>query len=104
MAGNVPNPNETNPARIVRGVRELFAGRSNAVGVVTLTAGATETDVDAINCGPDSKVFLMPTTASAASDFSGGALFVSSVASGAFTVTHASSAATDRTFFYVCLG
>lgn len=104
MAGNVPFPGETNTTRIVQGVRDLFAGRSNAVGSVTLTENDTTTDVAAINCGADSKVFLMPTTANAAAEAAGGALYVSSVASGAFTLTHANAASTDRTFFYVCLG
>lgn len=104
MAGNVPNPAETNLRKIVQGVRELFQGRSNAVGTLTLTANAASTTVTAINCGQDSKVFLTPTTANAASEVGAGTLRVSSVASGAFTLTHANNAQTDRTFFYVCLG
>lgn len=104
MAGNVPNPQEKDPRRIVQGVRELFQGRSNAVGSVTLTENTTTTTVDFLNVGPDSKVFLMPTTANAAIEFGGGSLHVSSVASGSFVLTHANAASTDRTFFYVCLG
>lgn len=104
MAGNVPNAAETNIRKIVQGVRELFQGRSNAVGTLTLEDGAASTTVTAINCGQDSKVFLTPTTANAAAEVGAGTLYVSSVASGAFTLTHANNAQTDRTFVYVCLG
>lgn len=104
MMAKVPNPQERSMPVIVQAIRDLFAGRSNAVGSVTLTESDTETTVDAINCGPESKIFLMPTTATAAAEFGGGDLYVSSVASGAFTITHANDASTDRTFFYVCLG
>lgn len=104
MAGNLPLPSETNPRRIVQAIRELFEGRSNAVGTVTLTAGAASTVVTAINCGPDSVVMLMPATANAAADFGSGNLYVSSVGAGTFTVAHPNDADTDKTFFYVCLG
>ena len=100
----VPHALESNPVTLGRFIRDLFAGRSNAVGVVTLTEDDTTTSVAALNCGPDSKVFLMPTTASAAAEFAGGDLYVSAVAAGSFTLTHANASSTDRTFFYVCLG
>lgn len=100
----VPHQMEKDPARIVAAVRDLFEGRSNAVGTVTLTASAATTTVDAINCGPGSRVFLMPTTAHAAAEYGNGTLYVSSVASGSFTVTHANNSQTDRIFFFVCLG
>lgn len=104
MAGRIPHIRETNPLVIVTGVRDLFQGRSNAVGTCTLTDSTTTTAVAAINCGADSKVFLMPVTANAAAEFAAGGLYVSSVGQGTFTLTHANDASTDRTFFYVCLG
>lgn len=104
MAGNVPNPAETNMRAIVQAVRELFQGRSNAVGEVTLEAGAASTTVDAINCGLESKVFLFPKTANAAAEVGAGTLYVSAVAASAFTLAHANNAQTDRTYFYVALG
>jgi hypothetical protein len=104
MAGNVPHMQETNPARLNQAIRDLFAGRSNSVGTVTLTENDTTTDVAFLNCGPDSKVFLFPTTADAADELGGGLLYVSSVGAGTFTITHANDASTTRTFFYVCLG
>ena len=102
MAGNVVHLQETSQVRQNQAIRDLFAGRSNAVGTVTLTASATTTDVTAINCGKDSKVFLMPTTANAAADFA--SCYISAVANGSFTITHPSDGDTDKTFFWVALG
>lgn len=104
MSGNPPHLYEERPFRINGAIRELFQGRSNAVGTVTLTASTTTTAVTAINCGTDSKIFLMPTTANAAADFVSGSLYVSSVGQGTFTITHPSDADTDKTFFWVALG
>lgn len=104
MAGNVPRPGEKDIRRIVQGIRDLFSGRSNAVGTVTLTANQATTTVTAINCGADSKVFLMATTANAAAEAGGTALRISAVAGGSFTITHANNAQNDRTFFWVALG
>lgn len=102
MAGNMPFPGEQSLPRVVQAIRELFMGRSNAVGEVTLRASQTTTTVTAINCGPDSKVFLMPTTANAAADFA--SCYISAVAAGSFTITHPSDADVDKTFFWVALG
>ncbi len=102
--GNVPSPQETSLVRIVQAIRDLAEGRSNAVGTVTLTANAASTAVTAANCGPDSRVFLMPTTANAAADFGSGSLYVSSVSAGTFTITHPNDADTDKTFFWLAIG
>ncbi len=104
MAGNVPAITERDTTRIVQAIRDLFQGRSNAVGTVTLTANDTTTTVTALNVGLSSRVFLMPTTANAAADFGSGSLYISDVASGSFTITHPSDADTDKTFFWVALG
>lgn len=104
MAGNPPRPDESNLRRITQAVRECFEGRSNAVGSVTLATGSATTTVVAINCGIDSKPFLMPATASAATELGAGGLYVSSVGNGYFVVTHANSAVADRTFYWVTLG
>lgn len=104
MAGNPPYAREKDLSRIVQGVRDLFAGRSNAVGEVTLTANDTTTTVAAANCGIDTKVFLFPTHADAAAEVAAGGLYISSVGRGTFTITHANDASTDRTFFWLALG
>jgi len=102
MAGNIPHLQEVSQVRQNQALRDLFAGRSNAVGTVTLTANAASTVVTAINCGKDSKVFLFPKTANAAAIVA--ATYVSAVANGTFTVTHTNSATADKTFFWVALG
>lgn len=104
VAGNVPHLQETSLVRINQALRDLFAGRSNAVGEVTLTANDTTTAVSSLNIGPDTKVFLFPTTANAAADFGSGGLYISAVISGGFTITHPNDADTDKTFFWVALG
>src|SRR5713101_8234521 len=97
MSGNVPGPGETDLYKLVRAIRELFEGRSNAVGTFTLTASATSTVVTAQNCSPSSFVYLSPQTAHAAND----AATTSVVAgNGSFTVTHANNSRNDRTFGY----
>lgn len=104
MAGNVPAITEKNPTRVLQAIRDLFAGRSNAVGTVTLTANSATTTVTAINCGASSRVFLEATTANAAAERGGTALRISSVGAGTFTITHANNSQTDRTFYWVALG
>jgi hypothetical protein len=104
VSGNVPVPSERDPFKIVRAIRELFEGRSNAVGTVTLAAGASSTTVTAMNCGAGSTPLLIPTTANAAAEIGNGTLYVGTVANGTFIVTHANSAQTDRTFRYAAFG
>lgn len=88
--------------RIVRAVRELFEGRSNAVGSVTLRENQTTTTVIAPNIGPSSEIFLSPKTSNAAGATAN--VRVTSVGSGTFTLTHSNTATTDRTFGWVALG
>ncbi len=104
MAGNVPSLYEKDPFRLSQAINELFMGRSNAHGTCTLTANVTTTTVTAENCGDESQVFLFPTTANAAAEVGNGTIYVSAVANGSFTLTHANNAQTDRTFGYVCIG
>jgi hypothetical protein len=104
MSGNVPVPTEQDPYKIVRAVRELFEGRSNAVGKLTLVANAASTTVATANCGAGSTVILTPITAHAAAEVAAGALYVSAVGNGSFTLAHASNSQADRTFLYACFG
>jgi hypothetical protein len=97
-------PAERATFRIVNAVRQLIAGRTNAAGSATLAANATATVVNAPNCAAASQVFLFPKTAHAAAELAAGGCYISAVANGSFTVTHANNAQTDRTFAYVCLG
>jgi len=97
-----PVDEEANPRRIVQALKQLGSGRSNAVGRVTLRDGEVTTVVTAINCGPDSAVFLSPISATAMADFP--SCRISSVGQGEFTITHPNTADTDKEFFWIALG
>jgi hypothetical protein len=100
----VPYANETNVGRIVRSIIELWQGRSNAVGEFTLTPSQTSTVVEAMNCGPTSRIALTPRTANAAGALSTTYIAPANVKEGQFTVTHASAVSTDRTYGYSLQG
>lgn len=96
--------NETVLPKIVSAIQQLSAGRSNAVGSVTLTQNAATTTVTAPNCAEGSTVLLFPTTANAATEFGAGTIYVSTISNGSFVLTHVNSATAGRTFRWVCLG
>lgn len=104
MSGITVNTAERDPAKIAFAINQLAQGRSNAVGSVTLTANAATTTVAAPACGPNSKVFLFPTTANAAAIVAATYVATATVTAGQFIVTHTNNANNDKTFFYVCLG
>ena len=104
MAGKVPHAGETNLFTLVQAIRELFFGRSLAVGQATLTANAASTVVSALNCGEQSEIMFSPRTANAAAEVGNGTMYVSAVTNGAFTIVHANNAQTDRLFGYAALG
>ncbi len=100
MSGNFPPPSERDIVRIVAAIRDLFMGRSNAMGEFTLTAGATSTVVDAINCGEQSVINITPRTANAAAALTTTYITAANTKPGVFTVTHANAGSTDRVFAY----
>lgn len=104
MTAYVPGITETDLKKIVLALQQLAAGRSNAVGSVTLAAGSATTTVTTENCAEGSTPILTPVSANAAAEVGNGTIYVSGVANGAFTITHANSAATGRTFLYAILG
>ena len=104
MTAYVPGITETDLKKIVLALQQLAAGRSNAVGTVTLATGASNTTVTTANCAPGSTPILVPASANAAAEVGSGTMYVSAVASGSFTITHANSATTGRTFLYATLG
>lgn len=89
-------------------VRELAAGRSNAVIVVTLTPGATSTVVTseaAPNLNENAYAFPSPLTANAAAAMATTHAVISRVSGQLrLTITHANAASTDRTFAYLIAG
>jgi hypothetical protein len=104
MTAYVPGITETDLKKIVLAIQQLAAGRSNAVGSVTLAASAASTTVTDKNCAAGSTPILTPASASAASELGNGTIYVSAVANGSFTITHTNAATTGRTFLYAILG
>jgi hypothetical protein len=100
----VPGVTETDLKKIILAVQQLAAGRSNAVGTVTLATGSATTVVSDKNCAAGSTPLFTPTTANAAAEVGNGTMYVSAVVNGAFTITHANSATTGRTFLYALYG
>lgn len=80
-------------------INELLRGRANNAGSLTLAASVTTTQVIDTRVKLTTRVFLSPRSANACAALTG--LYVSDVADGSFTLTHASTATTDRTFDYV---
>lgn len=106
MVVYVPGISETDPKKQNLSLQQLGAGRSNAVGTVTLTTGAATTVVTTLPglCSTGSTPILTPTTANAAAEVGNGTMYISAVGLNTFTVTHANSATTGRTFLWAILG
>ena len=107
MTVYVPGITETDLKKIILAIQQLAAGRSNATGTVTLTPSVATTIVAPTQTGTiavGSTPILTPTTASAATEVGNGTMYVSAVANGSFTITHANSATADRTFLWAVLG
>ncbi len=92
-------PASTDLRTVVRAIRELIQGRSNAVTRVTLTANTTTTTFTTANINEDAEVFLTPRTANAAAALATTYCSISRIAGDlTVTITHANTASTDRTF------
>jgi hypothetical protein len=104
MTAYVPGITETDLKKIVLALQQLAAGRSNAVGSVTLVTGSATTTVTTANCAQGSTPILTPASASAAVEMGNGTMYVSAVTNGSFTLTHANSATAGRTFLYAVIG
>jgi pyrroline-5-carboxylate reductase len=104
MSGLSVSTREKDPAAFARAIQQLYSGRSNATGVVTLAPGATTTTVSAINCAAGNAVFLFPATANAAAALATTYVPAATVTKQQFVINHANSAQTDRTFYWVALG
>lgn len=106
MTAYVVDQNEKDLRKIILSIQQLAAGRSNAVGSVTLTQNSATTVVTTRTgtCAPGSVPILIPTTANAATEFGAGSWYISSVGTDTFTITHVNSATASRTFLYVIVG
>jgi hypothetical protein len=104
MTAYVPGITETDLKKIVLALQHLAAGRSNAVGSVTLAKDSATTTVTTSNCAQGSTPILTPASANAAIEVGNGTMYVSAVANGSFTIMHANSATVGRTFLYAVIG
>lgn len=104
MTAFVVGTQEKDLSRFALAIQQLAAGRSNAGGTVTLTPSSATTTVTDSNVASGSVIMFMPTTANAATEIGNGTMYVSAVANGSFTITHANSATTGRTFGYAIQG
>ncbi len=98
------DPRETRLPIIVNTVNQLADGRCVAAGEVTLTVNVATTtvsnDVIPAGCFPQ----LTPASANAATEMGNGTCYVSAVAKGSFTITHANAATTGRKFYWHAVG
>ena len=90
--------------QIARVVNRINGGKINATGTVTLVANAASTAVSDARATAFSCVGFMPATANAATELGNGTLYVAARANGAFTISHANNAQTDRAFVYSIVG
>lgn len=104
MSAYTPGMDEPDIKKIILSLQQLAAGRSNAVGTVTLTVSVATTVVTDNNCSSGSTVILSPTTANAATEIGNGTIYISATANKSFTITHANAATTGRTFNYAIYG
>lgn len=103
MTAFVPGSQERDLSKYALSLQQLAAGRSNAIGIVTLAPSATTTTVNDDNCAAGSAIVLTPNTAHAAAEIGNGTLYVTAL-NKSFTITHANNAQTDRTFTYAIQG
>jgi hypothetical protein len=104
VSAYVPGIDERDLKKLILSLQQLAAGRSNAVGTVTLTASAATTTVNDDNCAAASVPILTPMTAHASAEVGAGTIYISDVANKSFTITHASNSQTDRIFLYALVG
>lgn len=101
----IPHRGDNDKEReIISHINSIVLGNTNNTDTVTLTENASSTVVNNSRISSESYIEFMPTTANAASEKSGGAMYVSAQENGQFTIAHANNAQTDRTFRYVHVG
>ena len=90
------------PYLLAETVNNILKGRSNNAGTFTLTANVTTTVVEDNSFESSMVPLWSPTTANAAAAVTN--VYVSARDKGSFTLTHANTATTDRTFIYTRQG
>ena len=106
MTAFVPGVTETDLKKLILSLQQLAAGRSNAVGTVTLMPSAALTAVTDPNCAAGSVIDLMPTTANASAEQGAGTIYIptATILNGSFVITHANNAQVDRIYRYAIRG
>ncbi len=106
MTCYVPGTDEKDQRKLILSLQQLAAGRSNGVGVVTLTTSSATTVVVDQNCAAGSTVLPFPATSNAAAEIGNGTIYIpqATILNGSFTINHANSATTARTFLYAIVG
>lgn len=84
--------------RHAESINGLIDGKQDVAGECTLTASATSTVVTDNRFESTMVPHFTPTTANAAGALAG--MYVSARTNGSFTLTHANTGATDKTFLY----
>jgi len=85
-------------------VNRLGQGKMNCAGAVTLAPNVASTIVADPRATGTSVILLTARTANAAAEIGNGALYVSALSKGGFTIAHANNPLADRTFDYVVIG
>ena len=102
MSLQVLSPQSATTLQVATTLNEMLKGRANNVGSVTLTPSVTTTTIVDIRVKQTMTAVLIPRTANAAAAMAN--VYISAVADGSITLTHASTATVDRTFDYVLHG
>jgi hypothetical protein len=92
--------------KMIRVTKGMMQGKTNNTGTLTLTPSSTTTVLTFATgqIGQDTCIFLIPKTSTAAGALS--SLYISSrnVSTNTLTLTHASTAATDKIYGYSLIG
>jgi hypothetical protein len=104
-------PNGKTPPRETAAVLiNAMQGKLNCLFQGTLTANAASTTFTGANTpgaekvGPESFIDWMATTANAAAEKGGTAMYVTARSKGSVTIAHANNAQADRTFIFLVIG
>jgi hypothetical protein len=104
--GETPDAFRQGYRKMARIVNNSLQGHLNAVTTITLTANAASTTLTDARLTVNSVVIFDPVTANAATEIFGATMYVTSANrnNGAFVITHANNAQTDRTFNVLMMG
>ena len=92
--------------QIARAVNGAVAGKTNNIGEITLTESSATTTLTDTRLTYFSVVLWDPLTANAAAEMAAGTMYILTANrnNGAWTITNANNAQTDRTFRYAIIG